>query len=212
MHIPDGVLSDQAMVATNVIAAGVVVFGLSRTDYERVPRVGVLASVFFVASFIHVNIGPSSVHLLLNGLLGLVLGWAAFPALAAALLLQAVLLGYGGMTSLGANILNMAVPAGVCYGLFARPVCRSHGTKTAFLWGALTGGTSVLLSCLLMAAVLHISSAQNYGKAIKVLLILHVPVMVVEAAVVGAAIAFLHKVRPELLSAPVKEQRRPVPG
>lgn len=204
MHIPDGVLSGQVMVATNVLAAGGVLFGLSRTDYERVPRVGVLASVFFVASFIHVNIGPSSVHLLLNGLLGLTLGWAAFPALAAALLLQSVLLGYGGVTSLGANVLTMAVPAAVCYVLFARGASSSRGTRTAFLWGALTGATSVLLSCLLMAAALHVSSAQNYAKAVQVLLLLHIPVMIIEAIVVGGVVAFLRVVRPELLSAPIK--------
>jgi len=80
MHIMDGTLSPQVMVAANV-AAGVMVVGAARSiDYERVPRVGALASVFFLATFVHVNIGPSSAHLLLNGLIGLLLGWAAFTA------------------------------------------------------------------------------------------------------------------------------------
>jgi cobalt/nickel transport system permease protein len=41
----------------------------------------VLSATFFVASLIHVPVGPSSVHLIMSGLAGLVLGWTAFPAL-----------------------------------------------------------------------------------------------------------------------------------
>lgn len=46
---------------------------------ESIPKVGVLSSAFFVATLIHVPVGPSSIHLVLNGLMGVMLGWAAFP-------------------------------------------------------------------------------------------------------------------------------------
>jgi cobalt/nickel transport system permease protein len=39
-----------------------------------------------VASLIHVPIGPSNAHLILNGLVGLLLGWGAFPAILVALI------------------------------------------------------------------------------------------------------------------------------
>ena len=55
--------------------------GLKKIDYDRMAQVGLMASTFFVASLVHVPIGPSSVHLILNGLVGLMLGWAAVPAI-----------------------------------------------------------------------------------------------------------------------------------
>ena len=87
MHIPDGVLSTPVLVTTGILAVKGVSKGLRQIDYERIPRVAALAAVFFVASLIHVPIGPASSHLLLNGLMGFLIGWAAFPALLVALLL-----------------------------------------------------------------------------------------------------------------------------
>ena len=62
--------------------------------------VAILAAHFFVGSLIHVPVGPSSVHVVLNGLLGMLLGWAAFPSIFVALMLQAILFQYGGITVL----------------------------------------------------------------------------------------------------------------
>jgi len=202
MHIADGALSTEVMVVTNVAAVAAVGGSLRAIDYERVPRIGVLAAVFFLASFIHIKIGPSSVHLLLNGLLGLLLGWAALPALAVALFLQAILFGYGGLTSLGANILVMGLPALAVGWLFGRPCRQANGPGTAGLWGGLAGGLAVLLACFAMMGALHLSRPQAYRLAIRALLLAHIPVIVVEAAVVGAAASLLHRVRPDLLAPP----------
>ena len=206
MHITDGALSQQVMIATNVLAAIGVGIGLAKTDYERVPRVGVLASVFFVASLIHIPAGVSSVHLLLNGLLGFLLGWSAFPALAAALLLQAVIMGFGGITALGANILNTAVPALLCYALFAGPCRRAATARGAFIFGALAGATGVVLTCLMLSFSLYLSNPEGYLPVIKMVLVMHLPVAGIESVVVGAAAAFLYRVRPELLCAPVHDR------
>ncbi len=79
-----------------------------------------LAAAFFVASLIHVPIGPSNVHLILNGIVGLLLGWAAFPAILIALVLQAMLFQYGGISTLGVNTIIMALPAVTCGLLLGR--------------------------------------------------------------------------------------------
>jgi hypothetical protein len=42
-----------------------------------------------------------------------------------------------------------------------------------------------------------------YAVAVKALIALHLPIALIEAGVVGAACAFLHKVRPELLRPPL---------
>ena len=111
MHIVDGALSNPVLIGGGVIAAAGVAYSLKKLEPEDLPRVGVLSAVFFVVSLIHVPLGFSSVHLILNGLLGIILGWAAFPALVVALLLQAVFFGFGGLTVLGVNAVNIAFPA-----------------------------------------------------------------------------------------------------
>lgn len=111
MHISEGVLSPAILSGGYILTAVGTCFGLRKTDYSRLTTTAVLASVFFVASLIHVPLGPGSAHLILNGLLGLFLGWAVFPALLVALLLQAVLFRYGGIAVLGVNTFDMAFPA-----------------------------------------------------------------------------------------------------
>jgi cobalt/nickel transport system permease protein len=202
MHIPDGVLSNPVVITTGVLAAGGVANGLRKIDYERVPRVAVLAAVFFVASLIHVPIGPASSHLLLNGLLGFLIGWAAFPALLVALLLQAVFFGFGGVTSLGANVLNMAAPAVVAYYLFTRQISLSSSPKKVFGLAFVAGAFAILLTCLFGSMTLFFSGKEFVG-AITAIFIAHIPVMIIEGFVTGSVMIFLHKVRPELLGAPL---------
>lgn len=207
MHIADGALSTPVMVTANILAAAGVGGCLRRIDYERVPRIGVLAAVFFMASFIRVPIGPSSAHLLLNGLLGILLGSAALPALAVALFLQSVLLGFGGISALGANVLGMGLPAVTVGWLFSKP-CRQAATwRQAMTWGALAGAASVMMTCGTLALLLHFSDPKAYAAAVKALVLAHLPVAAIEAVVVGAAVAFLYRVRPDLLDMPVGERR-----
>lgn len=202
MHIPDGVLSNPVVVTTGILAAGGVAHGLRRIDYERVPRVAMLSAVFFVASLIHVPIGPASSHLLLNGLIGVLIGWAAFPALLVAILLQAVFFGFGGVTSLGANILNMALPAVIVYYLFASRIDHLSSQRKVFGLAFSAGAAAVLLTCFLGALTL-LASGKEFLGAIMAIVIAHGPVMVIEGFVTGSVMVFLHKVRPELLRAPL---------
>ena len=111
MHISEGVLSPTVLGLGAALAAAGVAVGLRKVDDEHLMSVAMLAATFFVGSLVHVPVGPGSAHLILNGLLGLFLGWAAFPAILAALTLQAVLFQYGGITTLGVNTFTMALPA-----------------------------------------------------------------------------------------------------
>jgi hypothetical protein len=88
--------------------AGIAI-GLRRIDGDRLPYWGLMSAAFFVASLMHVPVGPSNVHLILNGLLGIVLGWAAVPAIFVGLLLQALFFGYGGITVSGVNTVIMGL-------------------------------------------------------------------------------------------------------
>ncbi len=202
MHIPDGVLSNPVVITTGIVAVGGVAKGLRKIDYEHVPRVAMLAAVFFVASLIHVPIGPASSHLLLNGLMGVLIGWAAFPALLVALLLQTVFFGFGGVTSLGANIINMAIPAIAVYYLFASQIDQTSSQRKVFGLAFAAGALAILLTSVSGALTLLVSGKEFMG-AITVILIAHLPVMIIEGFVTGSVMVFLHKVRPELLKAPL---------
>ena len=203
MHIAEGVLSAPVLGVGWAAAAAGVAFGLSRTDYERIPRVAVFGSAFFVASLIHVPLPPSSAHLILNGLLGVVLGWAAFPALLIALALQSVFFGFGGLTALGVNTVVMAAPAVACYLAFGRALRRSAvGGALAGWLGFAAGSLSIVLSGALAAAAL-LASGGEFRLIAQGVFLAHLPIMCVEGVVTAFAVKFLAKVRPELLDAPV---------
>jgi cobalt/nickel transport system permease protein len=119
VHISDGVLTLPWLLLGFAVAAAMIWVGSRRIEDEEIPRIGILAAVFFVASQIHVKVIPTSVHLLLNGLVGIVLGTRSVLAIAVGLLLQAVLLGHGGYTTLGLNCCVIGLPA-----LLARPAFK----------------------------------------------------------------------------------------
>lgn len=81
MHIAEGVLSAPVLITGAVVAAAGVAYGLKKIQANHFMLAGLLGAAFFVASLIHVPIGFSSAHLILNGFLGVVLGWAAFPVI-----------------------------------------------------------------------------------------------------------------------------------
>lgn len=197
MHISEGVLSGPVLAGGWVLAAGGTALGLKRLDYDRLMTVAILSAAFFVGSLIHVPIGPVSAHLILNGLLGAILGLAAFPAICVALLLQAVLFQYGGLIVLGANTFDMAFPAVLCSLVFG-PWLRRTGTWRTV--GAFCCGFfAVLLAALLTATALALSGEAFMTTAWAIFLA-HLPIMAVEGVITTLAVGFLAKVRPELLS------------
>ncbi len=196
MHISEGVLSGPVLAAGAVMAAAGTGLGLKRIDYDQIVHVAILAAAFFVASLIHVNIGPASVHLILNGIVGLLLGLAAIPAILTALLLQSILFQYGGLTALGVNVVVMAFPAVLCH-YFFRPFLGASSTLT-FIAGFLAGVFSILLSSLLLGAALWFTD-QNFLETSLVIITAHIPVMIIEGIITGFCVSFLLKVYPEIL-------------
>ena len=195
MHISEGVLSPVFLTAGTVLAVSGTAMGLKKIDMDRITHVGLLSAVFFVASLIHVNLGPSSVHLCLSGLVGLLLGWAAFPAILVALALQAVFFQYGGLTVLGVNTVNMAFPALLGYYLCRPLVLKS---KTTAMFGAfICGAGAVLLTSIMVAASL-IYVEESFLEVAWLLVISHILVMLIEGVVTAFCVGFLKKVHPEI--------------
>ncbi len=171
--------------------------GLRRLSDRDLPKVGILSSAFFVASLIHVPLGPTSVHLVLNGINGLILGWAAFPSLLVALFLQALFFQFGGLTTLGVNTFNMAFPA-VLVGLLLRRVIASPSKGMALVGGFLAGFLAVALSGLLVALTLAMVGKGFFALA-KMVFLAHLPVMIIEGVITSMVVLFLKRVNPRLL-------------
>ena len=195
MHISEGVVSGPVMMAGAALAFAGTAVGLKKIDYDRMVHVAILSSAFFVASLIHVNLGPSSVHLILNGIVGLLLGWAAFPAILTALLLQAILFQYGGITALGVNTVIMALPAVICYYLVGPLPGRSP--RYTFVAAFLAGAGSVGLAALGLGAALYFTE-KNFLEVSILVMTANLPVMIIEGIVTGFCVTFLLKVYPEI--------------
>jgi len=198
MHISEGILSAPVLVSGAGMTAMAVGYSLKEMKHKEVPKVAILSSVFFVASLIHVPLGPSSVHLILNGVIGVLLGWSAFPAILVALALQGVLFQFGGITTLGINTFNMAFPAIICFYLFNRGI-RGENNFIALILAFVCGFLAVLLSGIMVAAAL-VFTGEPFMQVAKLALIAHLPVMVLEGVLTAFCIGFLRKVRPEILN------------
>lgn len=200
MHISEGVLSPPVLGAGAALATLGLAYGLRRMPWHMVISVGLASSAFFVASLIHVPLGPGSVHLILNGLMGAVLGWAAFPAITVALLLQALLLHFGGITTLGVNACIMAFPAVIC-GMATRPFFyrKTGGRIAAFCCGF----GSVLLSVLFCSSALALSG-EAFRLTAYTIFLFHVPVMFLEGFITLVIVDFLTKKAPDVLALKVR--------
>ena len=196
MHISEGILSPAVLAGGAALATVGVAIGLKKLDYEAIPRVAILSAAFFVASLIHVPVGPVGAHLVLNGLMGLLLGWTAFPAILVALFLQALLFQFGGLTGLGVNTVTMAAPAVICFYTY-RCFLRTRGLLASVAAFA-CGVTGILLSGLLVAAAL-ITTGQAFIVAVELVLLAHIPIMIMEGIITLFIFLFLKKVRPEVL-------------
>lgn len=210
MHIPDGILPAGACLAGFATAAAATAASLAavsrRPDPHRaIPRASIFTAAFFVASWIHVPIPPTSVHLLLNGLLGVVLGPFAFLAIGIGLFFQAVMFQHGGLTTLGVNATIMGVPA-VLMGLMfrsAKPLWKTSRAWTAVL-GFAAGVGGIALAALAFALVLVgvvppelDPSLRNAG--IAALVAGYLPLALVEGLLTALVVLFFRQVQPELL-------------
>ena len=197
MHISEGVLSAPVLITGAALTATAVGFGLKKMDYDRVPQVAILSSVFFVASLIHVPIGPANAHLIMNGLTGLLLGLSAFPAILVGLILQAILFQFGGITTLGINTFNIAFPALISFYLFRNGIRHKNPVVISVCaFGA--GFTAVFLSGILVAFSLFFSE-ESFFYIARLVVIAHLPVMIIEGFFTAFCIGFLKKVRPEII-------------
>jgi cobalt/nickel transport system permease protein len=202
MHIAEGVAPAYVAAGGVVVAAIGVGLGLRVMKDEQIPRAALMTAVIFTASVvIRLPLGPSGVHPLLNGLAGIVLGWAAFPAFLVCLFLQALFFQFGGITTLGINTVVMGLPAVTCFYLYGRQLRECRSPRAGFVWGAAAGATALLMSFTLWALALILCD-KNLTIFAQIAAIPNLVLVAIEAVFTGFAASFLVRVYPEALSVP----------
>ncbi|MDX2230028.1 MAG: cobalt transporter CbiM [Leptolyngbyaceae cyanobacterium bins.349] len=212
MHIPDGILPAQLCIGGYGVTGFTTWFCLHQINRspdptQGIPKAALLTAAFFTASLIHIPIPPASVHFVLNGLLGVVLGYYAFPAILVGLFLQAIMFGHGGLSTLGINAVIMGLPALVAALIFQgsnRVSSRFYPNITIALFGFLAGAAAIALSILTFytLVVLHLPAdldANAEQAALLTLALAHIPLILLEGIFTAIVVSFLAKVKPELL-------------
>ncbi|RLG25722.1 cobalt transporter CbiM [Methanosarcinales archaeon] len=204
VHISDGILSTPILVfgwaiSIVVMAATIWWSGRRRDLAEEIPKLSVMTAAFFIASLIHIPVGPTSVHFILSGLLGVVLGVLAYPAIFIGVVLQAFLFQHGGVTTIGVNTLIMGISALIAGVIFRAPAGRLRLCEVSTgIVAALAGGVGVLLAAL-FAALTLIATGRQFFEIAGALVAAHIPIVIIEAVVTGSIITFMLKVKPELI-------------
>ncbi|MGO9122137.1 MAG: cobalt transporter CbiM [Desulfomonilaceae bacterium] len=198
MHISEGILGTPVLAAGAALTVVGTSLGLKKMEYEKLPAVALLSSVFFLASLVHVPIGPAAAHLVLTGLCGILLGWCAFPAILVGVSSQAILFQFGGLTTLGVNTFNMAFPAVIMSYICCRGI-RSSSHLVRIVFKFLAGAGAILLAATLVALSLT-ASGESFRTVSWLIVAAHIPIMVMEGVITVFAVEFLRRIRPEALS------------
>jgi cobalt/nickel transport system permease protein len=210
MHIPDGFLSPEVAVVTGVAAAGAVAIGLRRAeatlDERRVPLLGVTAAFVFAAQMLNFPVaGGTSGHFLGAALAAILLGpWAASVVLAVVLGVQALLFADGGITALGANVLNMGVIGGLGAGAVMRLAPR-HSRGAFLAAAAVAAWLAVMAGAAATAVQLAVSGTVPLGTVLPAMLGVHAVIGAGEAVITVAAVSAVLATRPDLIHGPVPE-------
>lgn len=192
MHISEGVLSAPVLLAGWAVTAPAVAAILWRIRQSEIPRIACFSALFFVASFVHLPVGVSSMHLMLSGLVGAFLGSRAILAIFVALFLQGVFFGFGGLSVLGVNTAVIGFPA-VLGRLFAAAAkAQELKARMQKIYLFLAGFVPIVCSMLLLDLVLFISGREFF--AIATLISLEGAILaVLEGIITLFALSFIAK-------------------
>lgn len=210
MHIPDGILPVPVTGAGYAATAVTTWYSIRRIKQKEdprqdIPKASLLTAAFFVVSWIHIPMPPASVHLVLNGLLGALLGYYAFPAILIGLSFQAVMFGHGGLTTLGVNVMIMGLPAIAAHYIFRlRKFGNKESRRKVGAFGFLSSAVAMTMSVAMFVVILLTNLPADLDveierAAIYTLALAHVPLIFIEGTITALLVLFLQRVRPRIL-------------
>jgi len=195
MHISDGVLSLETTIIVSAVCALALFKAIKELKNEDISITAVASAMFFIASFIHIPFGVTQIHLILLGVIGILISWSSFVAIFVALLLQALLLGYGGISSLGVNLFIMAAPAVIIYYLYNLQIVKNLNEKIKFF---LVGFLGTFFATLFLTLILYFSK-EEFNYAAFTIFSVNIITMIIEGIVSMFLLLFIKKVYPKIL-------------
>ncbi|WP_201789132.1 energy-coupling factor ABC transporter permease [Scytonema hofmannii] len=214
LHIPDGFLNLPVIAVTWAIAIALIAVSLSKSQAEyqerAVPLMGVCAAFIFAAQMINFPIpGGTSGHLLGGTLAGALLGpWAGSLVMVAVFIVQSVFFQDGGLTVLGANILNMGL-IGTFAGYYLYKAIRiaigRNKLSGMVVGAAVAAWTSVVVAALVCAVQLAISGTVPLSVALTAMTTWHILIGIGEAAITVISLSFIWRTRPDMFYDPPRK-------
>lgn len=210
MHIPEGMLPGAICAAGYGLTSAAMWLSLrqiKKRDNPRadIPKASLLTAAFFLSTFILIPIPPTSVHPMLVGLIGAMLGYYAFPAITVALFFQAVLFQHGGLTTLGVNAFLFGASAIIAHYVYT--ACKrllANRRAGAAISGFMAGfiGCAVTVTLFYLVLISFIPANLNGDlerRAITLLSAAHIPIMIIEGVFTALLFRFFQRAKPELV-------------
>jgi cobalt/nickel transport system permease protein len=212
MHIAEGILPFGWAAFWSVLALPFVAWGLhslqkkSTEDLSFKPLVGLMAAVVFIISCMPVPVpfaGTCS-HPCGTGISGILVGPAiSILITAVALLIQALFLAHGGLSTWGADIVSMGV-MGSFAGYLVFKALRSMNFNLAtsgFMAGLLADWATYLTTSVELAAGIRGTSEfmPLFWKIVIAFIPTQLPLGILEGAMTAGMVVLLYRKRPDLL-------------
>ena len=212
MHIAEGILPFSWAALWFAVAAPFVALGLKKLnvlahdDLSFKPLVGLMAAVVFIISCMPIPVPSAGTcsHPCGTGIAAILVGPSVSVVIATvALLLQALFLAHGGLSTLGADIVSMGV-AGSFTGFFVFRVCRRLGASLAvagFAAGLLADWATYLTTSVALAAGIRGDAPflPLVARIIIAFIPTQLPLGILEGVMTGGMVVLLYKKRPDLL-------------
>lgn len=217
MHISEGILPLPWAVLWFLLSLPFVAAGLrtlnarSKTDPYIKPLVGLVGAAVFVISCMPIPVPTAGTcsHPCGTGMAAILIGPTLSALVASiALVLQALFLAHGGLTTLGANIFSMGVVGSFAgYGVFV--LAKRVGFSPiigAFLAGLISDWATYLSTSLALTGALH-GEAGFWHMFVSIILAFvptQLPLGILEGFLSAGAYKFIFTRRPEFLTVFVK--------
>ena len=205
MHIPDGFLSLEVSAAMYVVAAFFWVLAFRRAKKvvgdRHKPLLAVLSAAIFAGQMLNftlVGLGGTSGHLLGAALAAIILGpYSALIIMTLVLVVQALFFGDGGITALGANVVNMGIIAGfTAYAVYS---WLKKMIKSVYINSFAAAWASVVVASFICALQLGLSRTIDTQRAVIAMVPIHAAIGIGEGLITAAVLIFIQRSRPDLL-------------
>ena len=205
MHIPDGFLNPYLCIVLYIVAGCFLIWawkGAKRSlKKSYIPLIAVSSALLLLIQFVEFPAagGASTWHIMGGTIVAMILGpHATIISMTITLVIQAIL-GDGGISSFGANVVNMAVIGGLSFYLVkilnGHSISRKRLVISLFIGAWVSNILTALFTGIDIGIAPVVGSVGGLLVTIPTMLVLYVPTGLVEGIVASSLITSLSRVK-----------------